>query len=67
MKLFMIFIMTLFISSVASADYDFENVYRFDNIDMIKNNDDSNVANMTVNGFSSDSNGNKAISKCLIS
>jgi hypothetical protein len=67
MKLFMIFIMTLFISSFASADYDFENVYRFDNIDMIKNNDDSNVANMTVNGFSSDSNGNKATSKCLIS
>ena len=27
MKLFMIFIMTLFISSFASADYDFENVY----------------------------------------
>ena len=39
MKLFMIFIMTLFISSFASADYDFENVYRFDNIDMIKNNE----------------------------
>ena len=67
MKLFLISIITFIITNIAIADYDFENVYRFDNIDMIKNNDDSNVANMTVNGFSKDSNGNKATSKCLIS
>ena len=34
---------------------------------MIKNSDGSNVANMTVNGYSKDSEGNSATSKCLIS
>ena len=67
MKLFLISIITFIITNIAIADYDFENVYRFDNIDMIKNSDGSNVANMSVNGYSKASEGNSATSKCLIS
>ena len=67
MKIGFISVILIILTHVAIADYDFENVYRFDNIDMIKNSDGSNVANMSVNGFSKDSNGNSATSKCLIS
>ena len=67
MKILLISMLTLLITNIAIADYDFENVYRFDNIDMIKNSDGSNVANMSVNGYSKDSEGNSATSKCLIS
>ena len=67
MKIGFISVVLIIFTNVAIADYDFENVYRFDNIDMIKNSDGSNVANMSVNGFSKDSNGNSATSKCLIS
>lgn len=55
MKFFLITIFTVLIANISVADYDFENVYRFDNIDMVKNNDGSNIVNMTVNGFSKDS------------
>ena len=62
---FLLFI-SFFICSFAFADYTIKNVYRFDNIDMIKNIDSSSIVNLTVNGFSEDSNGNKATSKCLV-
>jgi len=67
MKFFLITIFTVLIANISVADYEFENVYRFDNIDMVKNNDGSNIVNMTVNGFTKDSNGNSSTSKCIIS
>ena len=47
MRLLLIPIITILISSIANADYSFENVYRFDNIDMIKNNEISLIVNTT--------------------
>tara|TARA_B100000579_G_scaffold350534_1_gene304372 strand:- start:11 stop:436 length:426 start_codon:yes stop_codon:yes gene_type:complete len=67
MKIFAISALTIFISSLALADYTMENVYKLENIDMIKNSDGSNVMNLTVNGVTKDSNGNKATLKCIIS
>ena len=67
MKLFIISAFILVVSSIANADYSIKNVYKFDNIDMIKNIDNSSIINMTVNGVSEDSNGNKANSKCIVS
>ena len=66
MKILIVFIITLFISGIVYADYTVKNVYRFDNIDMIKNMDDSNILNLTVHGVAEDSNGNTSVSKCLI-
>ena len=57
MKLFIISAFILVVSSIANADYSIKNVYKFDNIDMIKNIDNSSIINMTVNGVSEDSNG----------
>jgi hypothetical protein len=67
MKLFIISAFILVLSSMANADYSIKNVYKFDNIDMIKNIDNSSIINMTVNGVSEDSNGNKSNSKCIVS
>ena len=67
MKLFLLYMFTFLIVNIANADYDFENVYKLELIDMIKNSDGSNVMNLTVNGSTRDSNGNKATVKCIIS
>jgi len=66
MRIFIVFMITLFFSAAVHADYTMKNVYRFDNVDMIKNLDDSNILNLTVHGVAEDSNGNKSVSKCLI-
>tara|TARA_B100000686_G_scaffold143292_1_gene150835 strand:+ start:33182 stop:33607 length:426 start_codon:yes stop_codon:yes gene_type:complete len=66
MKIWLTLITLILTTSITYADYTVKNVYRFDNIDMIKNADGSNVLNLTVNGVSEDSNGNKATSKCLV-
>ena len=66
MKILMSFITIIFATSIASADYTIKNVYRFDNTDMIKNVDGSNIMYTTVTGVSEDSNGNRSTSKCLI-
>jgi len=67
MRLFIISVFILLLSGIANADYSIKNVYKFENIDMIKNLNDNNIVNMTVIGVSEDSNGNKANSKCIIS
>ena len=67
MKLFIISIFILLLSGLANADYSVKSAYKFENIDIIKNIDNSNIVNMTVNGVSEDSNGNKVIMKCLLS
>ena len=66
MKLGLIVTILISMSSIVYADYTVKNVYRFDNIDMIKSTDSSSIISLTVNGFSEDSNGNKATSKCLV-
>ena len=66
MKILMSFIAIIFATSIAYADYTIKNVYRFDNTDMIKNVDGSNIMYTTVTGVSEDSNGNRSTSKCLI-
>ena len=60
MRLFIISVFILLLAGITNADYTMKSVYRFDNVDMIKNMDDSTILNLTVNGFQEDSNGNKA-------
>ena len=67
MKVYIIAILSFFVTSLAFADYTMENIYKLENIDMIKNSDGLNVINLTVNGVTKDSNGNKATIKCIIS
>ena len=67
MRLFIISVFILLLAGIVNADYTMKSVYKFDNVDTIKNMDDSNILNLTVNGFQEDSNGNNATSKCLIS
>ena len=54
-------------TSIAFADYTMENIYKLEKIDMIKNSDGSNVVNLSLNGATKDSNGNKATMKCIFS
>ena len=68
MKVYIIAIISVFlVTSSAFADYTVENIYKLENIDMTKNSDGSNVINLSVNGVTKDSKGNKATLKCIIS
>ena len=54
------------ITSIAIADYTIRSVYKFENVDIIKNSDGSNIMNTTATGVNSYSNGNTVIIKCLV-
>ncbi|SVC92086.1 uncharacterized protein METZ01_LOCUS344940 [marine metagenome] len=67
MRSFLLTIFVLLISStIAQADYTTKNVYKFENSDMIKNHDGSNIVNASGVGIAEDSNGNKSVLKCLV-
>jgi len=66
MRIFILFILAITFSTFANADYTIKSVYKLENSDMIKNHDDSNILNTTVNGIAVDSKGNKSTIKCLI-
>ena len=63
-----LFLTTLFflITSIAFADYTIRSAYKFENIDMIKNSDGSNIMNTTATGVNAYSNGDTVIIKCLV-
>ena len=53
------------ISGAAVADYTMENVYKFENADMVSTGNGS-AMNASVTGISKDSNGNIATLKCVV-
>ena len=66
MRIFILSIFVLLLSGVVNADYTIRSVYKFENIDMIKNSDGSNIMNTTASGINAYSNGTTIIIKCLV-
>ena len=67
MKSLTLVVSLLFLSSsMAFADYTLQNVYKFENSDMVATHDGSSAMNATATGISRDSNGNVATLKCLV-
>ena len=66
MKTLLLTTLFFLITSIAVADYTIRSAYKFENIDMIKNSDGSNIMNTTATGINAYSTGDTVIIKCLV-